>query len=218
MQLALNLNVQVKDGTLVLTDPAGKTVTFSKEQTVQKKVSMITLGELCSLPKHQLATGFGFQSRTSYYDIRNAVLTGAPADLLPKRTGPHTPPKRTKEVEALIIRTRFETDLNMYEIADALTQLGFMISARLVAQVLADYGLAKKNACHPRPFRPDSWPRRRSTSLTAPASRVHASSPATTLSMTSPRYSNAGSPLPALVASSSVPISCNLVPTTSSPL
>ena len=59
MQLTLNLNVQVKDGTLVLTDCAGKTVTFSKEQPVQKKVSMITLGELCGLPKRQLATGFG---------------------------------------------------------------------------------------------------------------------------------------------------------------
>ncbi|MDH3604943.1 MAG: hypothetical protein OEU26_35515 [Candidatus Tectomicrobia bacterium] len=145
MHIALDINVQAKDGTLVLTDPAGKTVTFSNDQTVQKKVSMVTLGELCGLPKRQLAAGFGFKSRTSYYDISNAVLKGAPADLLPKRTGPHTPPKRTKELEALIIRTRFETDGNMYEIAEVLTQLGFTVSARLIAQVLADYGLAKKN-------------------------------------------------------------------------
>ncbi len=146
MHIALNINVQVKDDTLVLADPAGKTVTFSKEQTVQKKVSMVTLGELSGLPKRQLAAGFGFKSRTSYYAICNAVRKGSPVDLLPKRTGPHTPPKRTKEVEALIIRMRFETDGNMYEIADALTQLGFPVSTRLVAQVLADYGLAKKNA------------------------------------------------------------------------
>jgi len=145
MPIALNVNVQVKDGTLVLTDGAGKTVTFSKEQTVQKKVSMIALGELCGLPKRHLATGFGFKTRQSYDDSRNAVLTGAPQDLLPKRTGPHTRSKRTKEVEALIIRTRFETDGNMYEIADAVTVLGFPISARLVGRVLADYGLSKKN-------------------------------------------------------------------------
>ncbi len=144
MQIALNVNVQVKDGTLVLTDRAGKTVTFSKEQTVQKKVSMIALGELCGLPKRQLATGFGFKTRTSYYDSRNAVLTGAPKDLLPKRTGPHTRSKRTKEVEALIIRTRFETDGNMYELAETLTQRGFPVSARLVGRVLAAYGLSKK--------------------------------------------------------------------------
>jgi len=145
MHIALNVDVQVKDGTLVLTDRTGKAITFSKEQTVQQKVSLITLGELCGLPKRQLATGFGFKTRKSYYDIRHAVLKGAPADLLPKRTGPHTPSKRTKEVEALIIRTRFETDHNMYGIADVLTQLGVNVSARLVGQVLADYGLSKKN-------------------------------------------------------------------------
>jgi hypothetical protein len=107
---------------------------------------MILLGELCSLPKSQLAQAFGFKTRKSYYDIRYAVLNGSTADLLPKRTGPSTPPKRTKEVEALIIRQRFETDHNMYEIADALRPLGADVSARLVAQVLADYGLAKKKA------------------------------------------------------------------------
>ena len=66
MHIALNVNVQVQDDTLVLTDHAGKTVTFSKEHTVQKKVSMITLGELCGLPKRQLATSFGFKTRKSY--------------------------------------------------------------------------------------------------------------------------------------------------------
>ena len=145
MHIALNVNVQVQDGTLVLTDRAGKTVTFSKEQTVQKKVTMIALGELCGLPKRQFATGFGFKTRKSYYDSRHAVLEGTPEDLWPKRTGPHTRSKRTQEVEALIIRTRFETDLNMYEIAETVTQQGFPVSARLVGRVLADYGLSKKN-------------------------------------------------------------------------
>src|SRR2546422_567872 len=54
MQITLNVNVLVKDGALVLTDHTGKTVTFSKEQTVQQKVSMIALGELCALLKRQL--------------------------------------------------------------------------------------------------------------------------------------------------------------------
>ena len=34
MHIALNVNVQVKDGTLVLTDRAGKTVTFSKYHSI----------------------------------------------------------------------------------------------------------------------------------------------------------------------------------------
>jgi hypothetical protein len=192
MHSALNVNVQVKDDTLVLTDRAGKTITFSKEQTVQKKVSMIALGELCGLPKHHLATGFGFKTRTSYYDSRNAVLTGAPQDLLPKRTGPHTRSKRTKEVEALIIRTRFETDLNRDAIAAARTQRGFKVSARRVGQVLADSGLSKKNRCHPRHSRRGSSPKKRLTSSMGPASRAHVSSPATTSRMTSPLCSHAG--------------------------
>jgi hypothetical protein len=218
MRIALNLNVEVKDGTLVLTDCAGKAVIFAKEQTVQKKVSMITLGELCGLPKRQLATGFGFKTRKSYYDSRNAVLQGVPADLLPKRPGPHHPSKRTQEVEALIIRTRFETDGNMYELADTITQMGFPVSARLVGQVLADYGLAKKNGCLLPPSQLGSWPKRRSKSSTGPASRAHVSSPGTTSSMTSPPCSNAGSRPPVRVAFSLSPTSSNWAPLTSSRL
>src|ERR1700747_1902818 len=123
MHIALDVHVQVKDDTLVLTDRAGKTITFSKEQTAQKKVSMITLGELCGLPKRQLAPGFGFKTRKSYDDSRRAVLQGNPPDPLAKRRGPRSPSIRTKEMEALIIRTRFETDGNMSAIADTLTQM-----------------------------------------------------------------------------------------------
>jgi hypothetical protein len=145
MHIRLDVEVLVKDGILLLTDRVGKTVTFSKRQIVQKKVSMVTLGELCDLPKIKVAQSFGFKTRKSYYDIRNAVLHGSPADLLPKRTGPQKAPKRTKELEAFIIRRRFETNLNMYEIADELAKMGFNVSARLVGQVLVDYGLSKKN-------------------------------------------------------------------------
>ncbi len=145
MHIKLDVEILVKDGSLILTDPTGKALTFSKEQTVQKKVNMITIGELSNLPKINVAKSFGFKTRKSYYDIRKAVLHGSPADLLPKRTGPQQPQKRTKEVEALIIRYRFESNLNMYEIADELNKKGFNVSSRLVSKVLADYGLSKKN-------------------------------------------------------------------------
>ena len=175
MQITLHVNVQVKDGALVLTAPSGKTISFSKEQAVQQKISMIILGDLCGLPKRQLAVGFGFKTRKSYYDIRHAVLNGSLADLLPKRPAPRPPPKRTREVEAQIIRLRFETDLNMYEIADTLTHMGFNINARLVARVLADYGLAKKNEAHGHPFPRDSSSKRRLKSSIVPANRAPAS-------------------------------------------
>lgn len=175
MQITLHVNVQVQDGALVLTAPSGKTVSFAKEQAVQQKISMIILGELCGLPKRQLAVGFGFKTRKSYYDIRHAVLNGSLADLLPKRPTPRTRPQRTREVEAQIIRLRFETDLNMYEIADTLTHMGFNINARLVARVLADYGLAKKNEAHGHPFPRDSSSKRRLKSSIVPANRAPAS-------------------------------------------
>ena len=175
MQITLHVNVQVKDGALVLTAPSGKTISFSKEQAVQQKISMIILGDLCGLPKRQLAVGFGFKTRKSYYDIRHAVLNGSLADLLPKRPTPRTRPQRTREVEAQIIRLRFETDLNMYEIAETLTHMGLNISARLVARVLADYGLAKKNEAHGHPFPRDSSSKRRLKSSIVPANRAPAS-------------------------------------------
>src|SRR5437879_4474615 len=93
MQLTLTVNVKVQDCGCVVTATDVKAITFSKEQTVQKKVSIIILGELCSLPKSQLAQAFGFKTRKSYFNTRHAVLNGSTADLLPKRTGPYTAPK-----------------------------------------------------------------------------------------------------------------------------
>jgi hypothetical protein len=153
----------------------------------------MTRGERCGLPKRQRAASFGCTTRTSSYDIRNAVLTGAPADRLPTRTGPHTRSKRTQEMEARIIRTRCETALKMYEIAATLPQQGFPVSARVVGRVLADYGLAKKNAWHRAPSLPGSLPTRRSKSLLGPTSRGHASSPGLPSSTTSRLYANAAS-------------------------
>ena len=144
MNISLDIDVLVQNGELILTNRQGQSLTYSREQAVQKKVSMITFGELCPFPKIQVAKAFGFSTRKSYYDIRHHVLHGVPADLLPKRTGPAQPTKRTKELEILVIRLRLETGSNMYQITDQLNRMGFDIRSRLTAQILADYGLTKK--------------------------------------------------------------------------
>ncbi len=144
MRMSINLEVSVIDGNLVLTDNDGGIVTFSKDQVVQKKVSMVTLGEFSNLPKIQIAKTFGYSTRKSYYDIRNAVLNGSIDDLIPESTGPKSAPKRTRELEALVIKMRFETNFNMYEIAEKLRDSGFNVSTRLIGQILGDYGLSKK--------------------------------------------------------------------------
>jgi len=144
MNISLNIQVLMKNGVLILTDSEGKAVTFSKDQAVQKKVSMVTLGELSSLPKIKVAHAFGFATRKSYYDARYAVLNGEATDLFPQRTGPKKATKRTRELEVQVIQMRFDTTYNMYEIADELKRLGFDVSARLIGEILADFGLSKK--------------------------------------------------------------------------
>ena len=111
---------------------------------------MVTLGELTDLPKIQIAKLFGYATRKSYYDIRNAVLNGNSQDLIPESTGPKSAPKRTKELEALVIQMRFETDDSMYEMASKLNNLGFDVSPRLIGQILMDYGLSKKKPLQAR--------------------------------------------------------------------
>ncbi len=74
----------------------------------------------------------------------HTVLNGVAADLFPQRTGPKKATKRTRELEVRVIRMRFETTYNMYEIADELDRLGFDVSARLVGEILSDFGLSKK--------------------------------------------------------------------------
>lgn len=117
MPIALNLDVEVHDGTLVLTDRTGPTLTVSKAQRVQPQVSMIPLGDLCGLPTRPLAAGFGFKTRTSSDDSRQAVLQGRLADLGPTRRGPRSPSIRTKAMEARLLRTRFDTERHRYESA-----------------------------------------------------------------------------------------------------
>ena len=143
-KISLNIEIRMMDGMLVLTDADGRALTFSKDQLVQKKVSMVTLGELSYLPKIEIAKAFGFLTRKSYYDARYAVLNGVAEDLFPKRTGPKKATKRTRELEMRVIRMRLETKYNMYEMADELNRLGYDVSARLVAQILSDFGLSKK--------------------------------------------------------------------------
>ena len=65
MKFSINIEVRLEDGLLILTDAEGKAVTFSRDQVVQKKVSMITLGELSALPRIKIARAFGFATRKS---------------------------------------------------------------------------------------------------------------------------------------------------------
>ena len=146
MKIALDLDIQFKDGILILKSDSGRTLIFPKDHVVQKKIQMVALEELSELTVEEICKLFNYKTRKSYYDIRRFVLENNIEALMPKRTGPKSAPKRTPELEKRVIQLRLTTDKNMYEMNRILNQEGFPVKSRLVAQILSDYGISKKKS------------------------------------------------------------------------
>jgi hypothetical protein len=146
MKIALDLDVRIKDGILVLKTSSGRTLIFPKDHVVQKKIQMVTLAELSDMTIEEICELFNYRTRKSYYDIRRCVLQNNIEALLPKKTGPKSAPKRTPELEKRVIQLRLTTDKNMYEMTRILNQEGFPVKSRLVAQILNNYGISKKKS------------------------------------------------------------------------
>ena len=143
MKIPLDLEVTFKDGVLILATPKGQMI-FPRDHQVQRKIHMVTLGELSQLTVEEICQLFHYRTRKSYYDIRRFVLENRIEKLFPQRSGPKTPPKRTSDLEKRVIQLRLTTEKDMYAITQALNAEGFSVKSRLVAQVLADYGISKK--------------------------------------------------------------------------
>ena len=146
MKIALDLDVKLQDGMLILTSGSGRSLMFSKDHVVPKKIQMVALAELSNLTIEQICQLFNYKTRKSYYDIRRWVLQNNIEALLPKKTGPKSAPKRTSALEKRVIQLRLTTEKNMYEITRILNQEGFVVKSRLVAQILSDYGISKKKS------------------------------------------------------------------------
>jgi hypothetical protein len=144
MKIGLDLEFQFKEGMLILKSNSGKTLIFTKDHVVQKKIQMVALAELSELSIEQICEFFNYKTRKSYYDIRRFVLENNIEALMPKKTGPKSAPKRTPELEKRIIQLRLSTDKNMYKMTRILNREGFSVKSRLVAQILSDYGISKK--------------------------------------------------------------------------
>lgn len=146
MKIALDLDVLLKEGTLILKTSSGKTLIFPKDHVVPKKIQMVTLAELSDLTIEQICKLFGYKTRKSYYDIRRFVLENNIEALMPKKTGPKSAPKRTVELEKRVIQLRLGTDKNMYDMTRMLNREGLSVRSRLVGQILSDYGISKKKS------------------------------------------------------------------------
>lgn len=146
MKIALDLDVRLEDGILIVNAASGRTLIFPKDHVVAKKIQMVTLAELSALSIEQICALFGYKTRKSYYDIRRSVLENDIEALMPKKTGPKRAPKRTVELEKRVIQLRLSTDKDMYGITHILNQEGFSVRPRLVAQILSDYEISKKKS------------------------------------------------------------------------
>ena len=146
MKIALDLDVQLKDGILILKSKSGKALIFPKDHVVQKKIQMFTLAELSDLTIEEICKLFNYKTRKSYYDIRRFILQNNIEALMLKKTGPKSAPKRTTDLEKRVIQLRLTTDKNMYEITHILNLEGFSVKSRVVAQILSDYGISKKKS------------------------------------------------------------------------
>ena len=146
MKIALDLDVQLKDGILILKSKSGKALIFPKDHVVQKKIQMFTLAELSDLTIEEICKLFNYKTRKSYYDIRRFILQNNIEALMLKKTGPKSAPKRTTDLEKRVIQLRLTTDKNMYEINHILNLEGFSVKSRVVAQILSDYGISKKKS------------------------------------------------------------------------
>ena len=146
MKIALDLDVQLKDGILILKESSGRTLIFPKDHVVPKKIQMVTLAELSDLTIEEICRLFGYKTRKSYYDIRRSVLENDIDALMPKKTGPKTARKRTTQLEKRIIQLRLSTDKDMYTLTELVKQEGFPVGSRLIGQILSDYGISKKKS------------------------------------------------------------------------
>jgi transposase len=146
MKIALDLDVQLMDGNLVLSSSSGKALIFPKEHGIQRKIQMVTLAELSDMSIEKICKLFGYKTRKSYYDIRRCVLENDIDALMPKKTGPKTARKRTTQLEKRIIQLRLTTDKDMYKLTEQVNQEGFSVGPRMIGQILSDYGISKKKS------------------------------------------------------------------------
>ena len=73
MKIALDLDVQLKEGMLILNSASGRTLIFPKDHVVPKKIQMVTLAELSDLTIEHTAL-MRYQGQSSTVPVPSASL------------------------------------------------------------------------------------------------------------------------------------------------
>jgi len=127
----------------LVSGPAGALPVAAADAQAQRFL-MLLEGQCLDEHIAAVAAKYGY-CRQRYYQLHTAYLQGGLAALLPQKTGPKAPSRRTNTVVRQVLRYRFlDPDGSPAVIAQKLRQTHFPVSQRSVERILADYGLQKK--------------------------------------------------------------------------
>src|ERR1039457_4524407 len=141
-----------------LTGPAGSLPIPPTDPQAQR-FRMLLEGQCMQAKIRDVAQRYGY-CRQRYYQILKDFTHGGLPALLPRKTGPQSPYRRTEQAVRQVLRYLFlDSEASPAVIAQKLRQTHFQISLRSVHRIIADYGLQKKTlrsgphkpAAHRRP-------------------------------------------------------------------
>ena len=135
--------LQFQDDRIVLRGPDG-TLEVLADDEITRKLAMLFEGQCEGLGPTRAARKFGY-SKQRYFQLLHLFQQQGAGALHSAKRGPKRNYRRTEEVLRLIIRHRFlDPNASAEVIAQKLHQCGWIISARSVARVIAQFGLQKK--------------------------------------------------------------------------
>ena len=125
-------------------DTPARSFKVNSDDIVQWRYEMIRESALSREPIDSICKKYRY-SRDMYYYYKGKFDAQGMLGLNDDKPGPRAATKRTEDVDRLIIELRFKNpNINMYEIANHLNQMGVDISARSVSRTLEDHSLALK--------------------------------------------------------------------------
>ena len=160
----MNANLQFDPATHQLTGPAGS-LPIPPTDPQAHRFLMLLEGQCLQANISDVAQKYGCCRQRYYQLLKDFVHGGLPA-LLPRKTGPQSPYRRTEQAVRQVLRYLFlDSEASPAVIAQKLRQTHFQISLRSVHRIIADYGLQKKTL-HAQPEKalsPPAHPGRRRT-------------------------------------------------------
>jgi len=139
----MNANLQFDPATHQLTGPAGSLPIPLTDQQAHRFL-MLLEGQCLQANICAIAQRYGYCRQRYYQLLKDFTHGGLPA-LLPRKTGPQAPYRRTTQAVRQVLRYLFlDSEASPAVIAQKLRQTHFPISLRSVHRIIADYGLQKK--------------------------------------------------------------------------